>query len=75
MKNKNFEFYNSKPLKVFFSYYKPHWKIFALDMFCAIMISLIDITFPMISKFTIDSLLPNKNFKAFFILICALVFV
>lgn len=75
MKNKNFEFYNSKPLKVFFSYYKPHWKIFALDMFCAIMISLIDITFPMISKFTIDSLLPNKNFKVFFILIGALVFV
>jgi len=36
------------------------------------MIALIDITFPMISKFTIDSLLPNKNFKAFFILIGAL---
>ena len=61
-----------KNLKIFLSYYKPHWKIFAFDMFCAIMIALIDITFPMISKFTIDSLLPNKNFKAFFILIGAL---
>lgn len=64
-----------KNLKIFLSYYKPHWKIFAFDMFCAIMIALIDITFPMISKFTIDSLLPNKNFKAFFILIGALLII
>ena len=48
MKNKTTEFYNSNPLKVFFSYYKPHWKIFALDLFCAMMISLIDIAFPIV---------------------------
>ena len=75
MATKSNEFYNSNPLKVFFSYYKPHWKIFALDLFCAMMISLIDIAFPMISKFTIDSLLPNRNFKTFFILIASLIFV
>lgn len=66
------EFYNSKPLKIFFSYYKPHLKIFLLDMFCAVLISLIDICFPMISKFTIDSILPEQKFKTFFILIIAL---
>lgn len=60
------EFYNSKPLKIFFSYYKPHLKIFLLDMFCAVLISLIDICFPMISKFTIDSILPEQKFKTFF---------
>ncbi len=75
MQNKTTDFFNSNPLKVFFSYYKPHWKIFALDLFCAMMISLIDIAFPMISKFTIDSLLPNRNFKTFFILIASLIFV
>ena len=76
MKNqKTTEFFNSNPLKVFFSYYKPHWKIFALDIFCAMMISAIDVAFPMISKFTIDSLLPNKNFKTFFILIASLILV
>ena len=72
MATKSNEFYNSNPLKIFFSYYKPHWKIFALDIFCAIMISVVDVAFPMVSKFTIDSLLPNKNFKAFFILIAVL---
>ena len=75
MATKSNEFFNSNPLKIFFSYYKPHWKIFALDIFCAIMISVVDVAFPMVSKFTIDSLLPNKNFKSFFILIAVLVFV
>ena len=72
MATKSNEFFNSNTLKIFFSYYKPHWKIFALDIFCAIMISVVDVAFPMVSKFTIDSLLPNKNFKAFFILIAVL---
>ncbi len=75
MATKSNEFYNSNPLKIFFSYYKPHWKIFALDIFCAIMISVVDVAFPMVSKFTIDSLLPNKNFKSFFILIAVLILV
>ncbi len=75
MQNKTTEFFKSNPLKIFFSYYKPHWKIFALDIFCAMMISIIDVAFPMISKFTIDSLLPNKNFKTFFVLITSLILV
>ena len=75
MATKSNEFFNSNPLKIFFSYYKPHWKIFALDIFCAIMISVVDVAFPMVSKFTIDSLLPNKNFKSFFILIALLILV
>ena len=55
-----------KPLKVFLSYYKPHWKIFALDMICAVLISVIDVAFPMVSKFTIDSLLPERKYKIFY---------
>lgn len=69
---KNAQFYHEKPLKIFFSYYKPHWKIFLLDMMCAVFISLIDVCFPMVSKFTIDSILPDKNVTIFFILMCAL---
>jgi len=32
----------------FLSYYKPYRKIFYLDLFCALMISVIDILFPLI---------------------------
>lgn len=43
-----------------------------MDMTCALLISAIDVVFPMISKFTIDSLLPERKFKVFFVLIAAL---
>ena len=66
---KNAEFFNQKSWKIFLSYYKPHWKIFALDILCAVLIALIDIIFPMVSKYTIDSIIPNKNLKLFLILI------
>ena len=42
---KNAEFFNQNSWKIFLSYYKPHWKIFALDIFCAVLIAIIDIIF------------------------------
>ncbi len=72
---KNAEFFNQKSWKIFLSYYKPHWKIFALDILCAVLIALIDIIFPMVSKYTIDSIIPNKNLKLFLILIVSLIIV
>lgn len=42
-------------LKRFISYYKPHLPIFALDMFCALFISAVDIVYPLIA----DELMVN----------------
>lgn len=61
--------YSGNPIKIFFAYYKPHWKLFAADMLCALMISAVDVLFPVISKYTIDSILPGKLYRTFFILI------
>lgn len=61
--------YNSKPIKIFFSYFKPHLGLFVADLFCAVIIAAIDVSFPMISKYIIDSLIPNKSIQKFFILI------
>ena len=63
------EFFSKNPIKVFFSYYRPHLKIFLLDMICAVLISFIDIAFPVVSKFTIDSIIPGRDFKKFTVLI------
>ena len=30
-------------LRIFASYYRPHWKLFALDMVCALCICLVDL--------------------------------
>ena len=41
-------------------------------MICAVLISLIDIAFPVVSKFTIDSIIPGRDFKKFTILIASI---
>ncbi|MGN1001204.1 MAG: ABC transporter ATP-binding protein [Oscillospiraceae bacterium] len=54
-------------LKIFLSYYKPHWKLFAVDMLCAVIASVIDLVFPFISKQSMQTLLPQRLFTTFFV--------
>ncbi|MDR2134952.1 MAG: ABC transporter ATP-binding protein, partial [Treponema sp.] len=65
-----------KPLlAIFASYYKPHWKIFAADMFCALLISVVDLSFPMMTKYTIERLLPRGLFGFFFFMVGMMLFI
>lgn len=64
--------YNDKPLKIFLSYYKPHLGLFLADIFCAVIISAIDVAFPMLTKYVLDSLIPQKNVKLFVIFMSCL---
>ena len=59
-------------LRIFASYYKPHWKLFALDMVCALCICLVDLTFPVASRFAMQTLLPQQAFRAFFAVMAVL---
>ena len=54
-------------LYIFASYYKPHWKLFALDMACALVICVIDLTFPLVSRMSMQQLLPAQTYRAFFV--------
>ena len=54
---------------LFLSYFIPHIKLFLLDMICALTISMIDLSFPFISRWCLYNLLPNENYKTFFIVI------
>ena len=63
-----------KPLlRIFASYYRPHWVLFALDMLCASLIVGVDLVFPMMTKYAIEKLLPGRLFKLFFMLIALMV--
>ena len=53
-------------LKTFFSYFKPHRGLFALDMGCAFMIALIDLAFPMVTRKALYDLLPQEAYTVFF---------
>ncbi len=60
-------------VKLFVSYYRPHIKLFLLDMLCAFMIAAIDLSFPLVSKYAMSELLPAKAYETFFIIMGALI--
>lgn len=60
-------------LSEFFSYFKPHMGLFLMDMACATLASIIDLVFPYVSRLSMTTLLPNKLFTTFFVVIAILV--
>lgn len=45
--------------KLFFSYFKPHKWLFFADLFCAVFVAVVDVVFPVISRFTLNKVLPQ----------------
>ena len=53
-------------LRIFLSYFKAHRGLFALDMVCALLVSAIDVAFPLASRYVLNTLLPAGRYRAFF---------
>ena len=67
------DFKNWGMLRVFLSYFKPHRKLFILDMCCAFFVALVDLAYPLISRHAMNHMLPNKAFQTFFIVMAVVV--
>ena len=52
-----------KMFKRFISYYKPHLKMFSLDMLASLMISLIGMCYPILTRQVFNDYVPNQNVK------------
>ncbi len=50
-------------LKRFLSYYKPHKKIFALDMLASLAVALVGVLYPMVTRTMLNDLIPNRNYR------------
>jgi ATP-binding cassette, subfamily B, bacterial len=48
-------------IKRFFSYYRPHKRLFYIDFFCALLVGLMELGFPLAVSWFIDQLLPEGN--------------
>jgi len=59
--------YNDHPLKIFAAYIMGHKRLFLLDMLCAVIASVIDLSFPYVSRMSMNTLLPEKLYTAFFV--------
>ena len=60
-------------LKKFVAYYKPYIKLFVLDLVCAFFIAAVDLVYPLISKYALNTLLPAGAFRAFYVWMIILV--
>ena len=60
------EFQEKSALQIFLSYFKPHKNLFVLDLVCALCISLIDLSFPYLSRWCMYELLPQSAYRTFF---------
>jgi ATP-binding cassette subfamily B protein len=61
--------FNQPHLAIFASYYRPHLLLFSADMLCALLTATVDLAFPMMTKYTIDRLLPQGLYRFFFVMI------
>lgn len=58
-------------LKRFISYYKPHRKLFALDMLASLIIAIIGMIYPIVTRLVFKTYVPENNVKM--IIICGVV--
>lgn len=50
-------------IKRFFQYYKPHKKLFIIDLICSFIISVCNMFYPMIARNIMNDYVPNGNLK------------
>ena len=60
------DFQQKSPLQIFLSYFRPHRKLFVMDLGCALLISMIDLAFPAVSRWCMYELLPQSAYRTFF---------
>ena len=62
-------------LKKFISYYKPHKKMFFLDLLAAFFISICDLFYPILTRTILYDFIPNKKLKVIFLFLVILFFI
>ena len=68
--NRNF---NKNRWAIFASYIKPHRRDFAIDMGLSLLVALVDLAFPFVSRRAMQRLLPEQMFRTFFIVMGILI--
>ena len=50
-------------LKRFLAYYRPHKLMFSMDMAASLLVALIGILYPMVTRHMLNDLIPNRNYR------------
>ena len=61
------DYQKKSTMGIFLSFFRPHRGLFILDMFCALLVSLVDLAYPLISRRALYELLPQNAYRTFFL--------
>ena len=64
--------YDKSKFSIFAAYIRPHKAAFLLDMILSLFMALVDLVFPYLTRHSMNTLLPEKKFMVFFIIMAAL---
>ncbi len=64
--------YSKSDLRIFLEYIRPHKRLFAIDMALSVLVAVIDLTFPFVTRKAINRLLPMNLYGAFFAAMAAI---
>ncbi len=65
--------YAAPPLRVFLRYFRPHLRLFTIDMLCAVAVAVIDLLFPFVSRRCMQVYLPQGAYRTFFLVMAVIV--
>ena len=66
------DFKNRSVTRIFLSYFRPHKRLFFIDMLCALTVAVIDLAFPLVTRAALYTMLPEKLYQTFFIVMGAM---
>ena len=67
------DFQQKSTLSIFLSYFRPHRALFALDLICATVVSVIDLAFPLVTRRSMYDLLPQQQYRTFFTVMAVMI--
>ena len=67
------DYRRKSPIAIFLSYFKRHWKLFLVDILCAVLVAAVDLAFPLVTRSALYNMLPNRMFAVFFTVMAALI--
>ena len=51
-------------LKRFLAYYKPHKKLFCMDMSASLIVAMLGIVYPIVTRRMLNDLIPNRQYQS-----------
>ena len=62
------DYQRKSPILIFLNYFKNHSRLFAVDILCAVLIAVIDLAFPLITRTALYDILPKGLYGTFFLI-------